>query len=347
MSSSVVTVDPVPLAADLTPTLEHTVAQAGAARKLAARVVERGLRTVYFIGCGGSYYSTFPAQDLMERYAHAPAAHRMTAGEMIHRDLAGLDESALVIASSHSGATPETLEAVRLAKKAGATVAGIARSVPGQSSPLADEADALFDYPSDVTVTEPKAIHFTQLALAVLEASGSLPNAEEAWQAVAAIPRALTAAKQEVTPLGREVAAQWRDARLVYVLGAGPNFGAANALAACYLQEMNWLHASAVNAGDFFHGPFEIVGQHPVLILNGEDETRAMGERAVTFAERYYDTWAVLDSKDFTLPGVPEAQRGLISPLAVASASRRLLDFCAAERGHNTAQRRYMYRVAY
>ncbi|MER7409429.1 SIS domain-containing protein [Streptomyces cacaoi] len=345
--ASPVTVAPAPPAADLTPTLEHTVAQAGAARALAARLVERGLRTVYFVGCGGSYYSTFPAQDLMERHSHGPAAYRMTAGEMIHRGLAGLDGSALVVASSHSGATPETLEAVRLAKKAGATVAGIARCADGRTSPLAEEADALFDYPSEVTVTEPKAIHFTQLALAVLEAAGALPDPEGAWRAVAAVPEALTAAKHEVAPLGERVGAQWRDARLVYVLGAGPNFGAANALAACYLQEMNWLHASAVNAGDFFHGPFEIVGQHPVLVLNGEDETRAMGERAVAFAERYYDTWSVLDSKDFTLPGVPAAQRGLISPLAVASAARRLLDFCAAERGHNPAQRRYMYRVDY
>jgi len=339
-----IAVAPIPLAADLTPTLEHTVAQASKARDLGARLASRGLRTVYFIGCGGSYYSTFPAQDLMESHVASVASHRMTAGELIHRPLAGLDESALVVASSHSGGTPETLEAVRLAKKAGATVAGIARS---EDSAMADEADVLFDYPSDVTVTEPKAIHFTQIALAVLDAAGALPDAAAAWQAIAAIPEALTAAKQEVAPLGATVAAQWRDAELVYVLGAGPNFGAANALAACYLQEMNWLHASAVNAGDFFHGPFEIVGQHPVLVLNGEDSTRPMGERAASFVERYYTTHAVLDSRDFSLPGVPSDQRGLVSPLAVACTSRRLLDYCAAERGHNTAQRRYMYRVDY
>ncbi|MCO5974247.1 SIS domain-containing protein [Actinoallomurus soli] len=339
-----VAVDPIPLSDDLTPTLEHTVAQAGKARDLAARLVGEGLKTAYFIGCGGSYYSTFPAQDLMESVTGAVVSHRMTAAELIHRPLAGLDRTSLVVASSHSGATPETLEAVRVAKKAGATVAGIARA---GDSPLADEADVLFDYPSDVTVTEPKAIHFTQVALALLEATGSLRDAEQAWRAVAAVPEALTDAKREVASLGARVGAQWRDAELVYVLAAGPNFGAANALAACYLQEMNWLHASAVHAGDFFHGPFEIVGDHPVLVLVGEDATRPMGERAVAFAERYYRTWSVLDSKDFALPGVPQEQRGLISPLAVASASRRLLDFCAAERGHNTAQRRYMYRVEY
>ncbi|WP_019548902.1 SIS domain-containing protein [Streptomyces sulphureus] len=340
---SPVAVDPIPLATDLAPTLERTVAQAPAARELASRLADR-LRTVYFVGCGGSFYSTFPAQDLMESHTASPVSHRMTAAEMIHRPLAGLDGSALVVASSHSGATPETLEAVQLAKKAGATVAGIARA--GDSA-MADEADVLFDYPSDVTVTEPKAIHFTQIALAVLESAGALPDPGAAWGAIEAIPEALASAKREVAPLGARVGAQWRDAELVYVLGAGPNSGAANALAACYLQEMNWLHASAVSAGDFFHGPFEIIGQHPVLILNGEDSTRPIGERAVAFAERYYDTHAVLDSTAFTLPGVPEEQRGLISPLAIASASRRLLDFCAAERGHNTAQRRYMYRVAY
>ncbi|MFF5234395.1 SIS domain-containing protein [Dactylosporangium sp. NPDC000521] len=337
-------VEPTPLAADLVPTLEHTVAQLDKARAFAREVVAEGVTKVFFIGCGGSFYSTFPALDLMETSTTELTAAKMTSAELIHRKLAGLDASSLVIASSHSGATPETLEAAQLARKAGARVAGIARS---GDTPLAQVADVLFDYPSNVTVTEPKAIHFTQLALALLDAVGDLSDAEERWQAVAAIPAAIPAAKAAVADLGRSVARRWSDADLVYVLGAGPNFGAANALAACYLQEMNWLHASAVHAADFFHGPFEMVGQRPVLVLVGEDQTRPIGERTVSFVNRYYDNADVLDSRDFELPGVPAAQRGLISPLVVASLTRRLLDFVAAERGHNTAARRYMYRVDY
>ncbi|MFI2652594.1 MULTISPECIES: SIS domain-containing protein [Micromonospora] len=337
-------VEPIPLAADLVSTLEQTVAQAEKARAFAREVVAEGVTKIFFIGCGGSFYSTFPALDLIETSTVELVAAKMTSAELIHRRLAGLDSTSLVVASSHSGATPETLQAAQIARKAGARVAGIARA---GDSPLAEVAEVLFDYPSNVTVTEPKAIHFTQIALALLEAVGDVADADERWQAISAIPSAIPAAKAAVADLGRSVARRWSDADLVYVLGAGPNFGAANALAACYLQEMNWLHASAVHAGDFFHGPFEMLGQRPVLVLAGEDQTRPIAERAVTFANRYYEDVDVLDSRDFELPGVPDAQRGLISPLIVASLSRRLLDFVAAERGHNTAARRYMYRVDY
>lgn len=337
-------VEPKPLAEDLEATMEHTVAQADALREFVASAVRSGITRVYLLGCGGSYYSTFPAQELLESRTTQLTSAKMTSGEFNHRVLAGLDEKALVVCSTHSGATPETLEAAHRAKRHGATVVGIARS--GEPA-IGETSDLLLDYPSSVTVTEPKAIHFMLVALAALEAVGDLVSADDVWRAVQVLPKALAGAKAETAEIGRIIGQQWRDTHLVYVLGAGPNFGAANSLAQCYLQEMNWLDAAAVHAGDFFHGPFEILGRWPVLLLMGEDETRPMAERTRAFIEHYYPTTAVVDSRTFSLPGIPEDLRGLFSPLAVASAARRLLDHCAAERGHDSSIRRYMYKVQY
>jgi fructoselysine-6-P-deglycase FrlB-like protein len=44
---------------------------------------------------------------------------------------------------------------------------------------------------------------------------------------------------------------------------------------------------------------------------------------------------------------VPTGQRPLVSALALASAARRILDHVAAARGHDTGQRRYMWKVDY
>ena len=339
---SLQSVRPVPLANDLLETLEYTVGQATNARAFAQAAISEGVRRVILLGCGGSHYSTFPAQHLLETSSASLQSSRMTSAEFVHRDLPGVGVDTLVVASSHSGGTPETLAAVEKARSLGARTVGIART--GQS-PLHAVVDLSLDYPSDVTVTEPKAIHFALMAASLIEAAG---EADIRWfDGFAALPKAVVSAKAAFEDQGRLIGQRWRTAQSVYTVAAGPNLGAANALAECYMQEMAWLHASAVHAGDFFHGPFEVVGERPVLILVGEDSTRVLAERAVNFATKYYPDVDVLDSRNFALPGIADEIRGFISPFVLASLSRRLLDFVAAERGHNTAVRRYMHQVGY
>lgn len=339
-------IEPSPLAPDLAETVQRCLAQREVAQALAARARERSIRQVYLVGCGGSFYSTFPAQQLLGCHSRTLSTVNLSSAELTYGNPAGLDEHCLVVASSHSGGTPETVRAAERAKQAGALLAGIARVA---DSPLGKLADAMFTYQSDVSVTEPKALHFTQVAYALLEAHGELSSAQDVWSALDLLPAAVVSAKTRVRDVALEAAAAWRDAGFVYVLAAGPNWGAANALASCYLQEMNWLHASAVHAADFFHGPFEIVGERPVLLLAGDDEYRPISERAIAFTRRYYQTVHVVDAAALGLDelGASPGQRRVISPLVVASAARRLSDYCAAESGHNSAQRRYMYRVEY
>lgn len=335
-------VRPVALASDLLETLEHTVAHAPKARAFAHDIVGAGVRRVVLLGCGGSHYSTFPAQHLLETSSATLHSNRMTSAEFLHRDLPGVDAGTVVVASSHSGRTPETLAALEKARSLGAHTVGIARS---GESPLRAVADLTLDYPSDVTVTEPKAIHFALMAASLVEAAG---EGEPAWfDAFAGLPSAITSAKEAFEGQGQLIGQRWRDAESIYVVAGGPNFGAANALAECYMQEMTWLHASAVHAGDFFHGPFEIVGERPVLVLVGEDSTRILGARVVEFVGRYYDSADIVDSRAYAMPGITDDLRGFVSPFVLASLSRRILDFVSAERGHNTSVRRYMHRVEY
>ncbi|MCY7931444.1 SIS domain-containing protein, partial [Bacillus inaquosorum] len=45
-----------------------------------------------------------------------------------------------------------------------------------------------------------------------------------------------------------------------------------------------WIHSHAIHAGEYFHGPFEIIDESvPFIILLGLDETRPLEERALTF----------------------------------------------------------------
>jgi fructoselysine 6-phosphate deglycase/fructoselysine-6-phosphate deglycase len=333
---------PISITPDFYETLGDVVKQAPTALELSRRVRKDGLRSVYLVGCGGSHFAAFPGYDILLREATDLIVHHLTSAQFASRPPSACDKSSLVVAASHSGATPETVEAARAAKSTGATVAAITRR---GDSPLRQLADVVFDYPSDVTVNESKTIHFAQLALALLEAGGGTNVAREAF---AALPAALLQLKTECEALGKRVGELIAGTDLVYTVAAGGAFGAAAALAGCYLQEMQWLHAAAIDAGDFFHGPFEVVTDETVVVVFiGEDETRQLGERVANFTQRYSSRVMVIDSRQFTLPGISEEQRGLVGSIALASAARRLLDFISVARHHDTAQRRYMYKVDY
>lgn len=330
---------------DFEASIQHALDQDDKARAIVATALEKGLQRVYLVGCGGSHFGTYPAFDLLDRNTTAFATQRLTSTELVSRAPAGLDSHALVIAASHSGNTPETAQAAEFARQRGATVVAIARE---GDSKLARAGHVHLDYPNTITVTEPKLVHNEQLALALLEGVGAEAKAGVLRPSLASLPGALRAVKDEIATAGERVADVVADAPLSYIVAGGAAYGMAKMMAWCYFQEMQWMHAAAINGGDFFHGPFEMIGSDtPLVVLQAEDDARRLGERVVRFGERYTSKLAVVDTAGLTLPGITPEARPELSLLALMSAERRVLDHVAARRGHDTSQRRYMYKVQY
>lgn len=337
--------DLIPVPDDFEACVQHAVSQDHKAREIATRALERGVERVYLVGCGGSHFGTYPAFDLLDRYASGIATQRITSAELTSRNPVGLDERALVIAASHSGNTPETAAAAEFAKDKGALVASISRE--GENG-LSRVGDVHLDYPETITITEPKLVHNAQLAAALLEHFGAPEKATELRAGIPALPGALRAVKDEVADVGERIAELLADAPLSYIVGGGPAYGMAKMMAWCYFQEMSWMNSAAINAGDFFHGPLEmVVDDATVITLVAEDASRPLGERVINFTERFTPNSAAVDTASFSLPGIPVEARPDLSVIALMSAERRVLDHVAARRGHDTSQRRYMYKVAY
>ncbi len=342
ISRGLASVDPTP--AEFQPTLERAVGLNDDIDTFVGQAADQGLRNIFFVGCGGSLLAMDSTRFLLDRKSAVPTTV-LNSSEFVSRRPALLGQGSLVVAASHSGNTPETVEAANLARAAGASVLSVSRDA---TSPLGEAGRAAIAYASDVAVGEAKQILFEQIGWSVLRHTGVESDYAAIRKAFRALPQALVTARAETDARNHEVATRLKDEPITYVLGSGPNMGAAAVFAMCFLQEMQWLHAAAFNAGEFFHGAFEVVTEDvAVILLLGEDESRPMAERAQRFLDKYTRKGISIDTRDLTLPGIDPALRPEFASYGLATVVRRLANHYAAVRGHSLKQRRYMWTVDY
>ncbi len=337
-----------PVAEDFVETIAYAGSQRERVAEVARKAKEAGVENVFFVGCGGSHYAQSAAQYALSQRGRNLTSFRVNANEFNHLRPALCGPKSLVVVGSHSGTTRETLEAIETARSLGVrTVVGMTRS---PESALAKNVDEAFTYESKHTVWEPKQTYFGLLAHELLAAYGdeSAEELDRVARGYLALPEALRTALDEQESESAEIATAFADEPITYVLGAGPNEDIARCLAMCYLQEMQWLHAAAFNAGEFFHGAFEMVtDQTPVILFLGEDSSRPVAERAARFIEKYSKATFSIDSKKLTLPGVPAEARAEVSPIALGTIVSRLAQHYEAVTGHDLDTRRYMFKVEY
>jgi fructoselysine 6-phosphate deglycase len=335
-----------PVATDIASTLRTTVGQRALTQEIAADAARRDVDTVFFVGMGGSWASSVPATLGLTGAATGLAVYNVNAAEFVLTHLGRVNARSLVVASSHSGGTPETVVAAQAAAKAGALVVSIARD---DTNPLAEAARHALVYGSEKTATSAKYELLEELSCSLFEVAGADVDVALVRAGLDAIPDATVAAVEATEEQTRAAVAKIYDADNVFVLGTGRLLGLAYMLSVCYLVEMQRQKSTHFNSADFFHGPFEMVDDvsTPVIHLAGEDETRPISERVNTFLGRYGHDHYVLDSAALALPGVPDEARGKVAHIAMASVASRIAYHFEPMTGHDLDIRRYMHKVEY
>jgi fructoselysine 6-phosphate deglycase len=256
-----------------------------------------------------------------------------------------LDEGSLVLVASHHGTTKETLRAAQVAREARARVVAFTKN---NSTPLAPLGDDVFVYESDRTILAPKQVLISQLGYALLEESGVPGDYDGIRRAFDALPTALDRAHDEADEFFPEIARAFAGDAHSYVLAGGPNYSVGYGMAMCYFLEMQRKGATAFHANEFFHGAFEIIDHNtPVLIFRGEDGSSDQINRLEAFLGRYNENHHIVDSRRFALDGVPAELRGEVTPLLLATLSKRLAEHLEAATGNPFTRRRYMFTVEY
>jgi len=324
-----------PIDTDTVEKLRATVQERPAIAAVVNKVVEAGLKNVFFVGAGGSLICSYPAHYLLQAKAPFPT-FQLQSDELNCSTPALMGAGSLVVLASYTGTTKETVAAAKTAKASGATVIAVAR----QGSPLADAVDVAFKGKSD--------LFEVLVAYALLQATGADISPAAVDAALDALPKATLRAVEESEELLRRIAGALKDEPIIYTLGSGPSYNWAYGFAMCFLQEMQWKHAAAFNSGEFFQGAFEMVDDDTaVLLWIGDDASRPMGERAKSFLDQYCKKAQYVDVRDLELPGIPESVRGEVSPIVVGALANRLAQHYESVRGHDLETRRYMFKVEY
>jgi fructoselysine 6-phosphate deglycase len=341
----------VPLASlpeDLAATIDLALAERNRIPAAVSEAVGDGLSDLWFVGAGGSHFTSSHVGALMAAKGTSVPTFRVNSNEFVYDTPVRLGPDSLVVVTSHNGTTPETIKAIETARSRGVrAVLAVSRD---PESPLATDADQAFTYGSKHVVSEPTQIFLAEIGHSVLLATGDETQSEhdEALAAYAGLHEAIVSAVAESDENFAAMAAALASQPIIYVLGAGPSEDIARTLSMCYLQEMQWIDSAAYNAGDFFHGAFEIVTeQTPVILYLGEDTSRAIAERTRAFIQKYTRQAWLVDLEDLTLPGIPKDYRAEVGPLVLGALTSRIAQHFEATTGHSLTERRYMFKVQY
>jgi fructoselysine-6-phosphate deglycase len=313
--------------------------------KTVGECLDQGAQNLFFLGSGGAGILMQPAVQLLQKSSTFPVVPAMPA-ELVVTGSVHLGPQSLVVIPSLSGTTPESVAALEYVKAKGATVL----TLTGHGdTPLSDGADHSFvNFAEDDTSCESFYLQSLAIALAVMDHRGEIDDYAAVVTELQRLPELLVEVKRSFEQPAQAFARQIQDEPFHVITGAGSTWPQAFYYGMCILEEMQWIRTRPVHASDFFHGTLELVEPGvSVLVLKGEDETRALCERVEAFAPRVTDKLSVLDSAELALPGISPRVRSLVSPVLLATVLERVSAHLEVLRDHPLTTRRYYKRMSY
>lgn len=310
--------------------------------RIIQKVTEKGYKTLFLVGSGGSMAIMLPFEYLIKAHSRIDVRVEIAA-ELMLRDSKFLNEDALVISSSLSGTTKETVAAAHFCKERGATIIGL---VGDRNTPLADIVDyVLVNYSENNFAGDSIYIQMYELIFGLMHANGDFAEYEEMIKEFVNMPEALYGMKKAAEPVMQEFARKYKNETYHMLVGSGSVWGETYSYGMCVLEEMQWVKTKTIHAAEFFHGTIELVEKDTsVILMKGEDETRPLMDRVERFAVQYTDRLSVFDTKDYPLEGITEKYRKYLSPLMICTMFEVLSIHLEKERNHSLDLRRY-YRV--
>jgi glucosamine--fructose-6-phosphate aminotransferase (isomerizing) len=285
----------------------------------------RAMTKISITGCGTAFHAGMVGMYLLRALCKLPVEMEL-ASEFRYGDRA-LDPRTLTIAMSQSGETADTIEAVKIAKAAGAPVLGICNVLGSHLTRLADGVLYTRGGPeigvaaTKTYVSQTVAMVLLSLYLARVRRSEPIERLREIAENTKLLPAAIDLCLNASDDI-RKAARKLRRARSVLFVGRYVNYPTALE-GALKLKEISYIHAEGYAAGEMKHGPIALLDSKvPVVaivtdgrvrekMLSNLAEARAREAITVVVANHGDEEAAALADYVFWVPKVDE----LLSPI--------------------------------
>jgi glucosamine--fructose-6-phosphate aminotransferase (isomerizing) len=231
-------------------------------------IVLRAMTKISITGCGTAFNAGMVGMYLMRALCKIPVEMEL-ASEFRYGDRA-MDPRTLTIAMSQSGETADTIEAVKIAREAGAPIIGICNVVGSHLTRIADGTLYTRGGP-EISVAATKtyvsqAIAATLLAvyLARVRKSAPLERLREIAEGTRLLPAAIDVVLNASDDI-KKIAKKLRKARSVLFLGRYVNYPTALE-GALKLKEISYIHAEGYAAGEMKHGPIALLDSRTPVV---------------------------------------------------------------------------------
>jgi len=258
-----------------------------------------GIRRVVVVACGTSYHAGLVGRYAIEQWARLPVEMDIASEYRYRNPVVGPGD--LVIGITQSGETADTLAAMRLARRAGATVLAVSNVMGSQATREADgtlftRAGLEIGVAATKTfVSQVAAMYLLALKLAELHGTLEPDDLLRLVEEMRRLPDLLADVIESVDGPVAQVAEEWQHAGFFLYLGR--HIGLAVCLeGALKLKEVSYIPTDAYAAGEMKHGPIALLDQRtpvvcvatdaPVLekMLSNVSEVRARGAHVLAVA---------------------------------------------------------------
>lgn len=233
-----------------------------------------GLRKVYIIACGTSYFAGLVGKFMIESIARLPVEVEYASEFRYYNPI--IDSDTAVLAITQSGETADTLAAMELARERGATLWSIVNVFGSQAMRMADGSIPMQAGP-EIGVASTKAFTNSIMDMYLLACLlGSMRGVLDNQQLLQLIKDAAHIPDLAGRVLDRddeyeELAAHFFKANDFLFLGRGINYPVALE-GALKLKEISYIHAEGYPAGEMKHGPIALIDEvMPVVAIVTKD----------------------------------------------------------------------------
>ena len=305
-----------------------------------AKLRKKNIKNIFFTGCGGSYTKFVNLRPLM--FKKLPIPFVVTTPEelcdLYHDDITN---DSLILAGTKTGETTELVEAIEKIRK-DFPKSTIISFIGDENSTLEkegliDERIKSFDTDANLIELGWFLIHFTQETDNKTNESQKQQLKEMAQNVAEGIEALVPAALDHVNNTDIDQMQMW--------VGSGNVWGEVCCFANYLMEEIQHIKAQAINSGEFFHGPFEIIDNNQsVSVVVNSNSNRQEDMRVVNFVKQFAKNPLIIDMKAFKLNEFDSDLQVFIEAYALNHYFDTLFNMYSIKTGRSAQTRRY-YRL--